>query len=315
MRFTIGRIIVTAAILLAGASVAPVQDTIVYVDGPSFPFQYGVEPGDTTIDLNQDGVPDYSFQLGYFITTFGCGVLLNTNGAGVGPPVCGGASAPYYVWGLGTNSTLFQQFSNGSILPFGTFVGDALPTDAAWGNPEVSVTIAISFIGTPSQGRLYGPLANAGVGYMGVRFHAADGVHYGWIRLRSVPVVEVVDWAYESMPNTPIQTGEISSSSEARHFTVDFPNGDSGSLILTGDRLRCELALNGPFASAKLIGSLHGKGRPIADFGQPLVARTNYTSFFSDVTLNRGDVTRLLRGALSVSVDNGIGVGNVSSLH
>src|SRR4051812_6461241 len=226
MKFTIGSIILTtAAMFLAGAPVAPSQDTIVYVNGPSFPFHYGVEPADAAIDLNQDGVPDFGFQLGYFIT-FGGGVLVNTNGAVVGPPVWGGASgASYYVWGLGTNSTLFQQFSNGSILPFGTFVGDPLPTNAAWGNPEESITIAILFISTPSQSRLYGPLADAGVGYMGVRFHAADGVHYGWIRLRSVPLVEVVDWAYESLPNTPIHAGDISSSSEARQFTVDFPNG------------------------------------------------------------------------------------------
>src|SRR4051812_8496171 len=146
MKFTIGSIILTtAAMFLAGAPVAPSQDTIVYVNGPSFPFQYAVEPADAAIDLNQDGVPDFSFQLGYFIRR----------------------SGPYYAWGLGTNSTLFQQFSNGSFLPFGTFVGDPPLTNAVWGDPEVSVTIAILFIGTPSQSRLYGPLADAGVGYMG----------------------------------------------------------------------------------------------------------------------------------------------------
>src|ERR1051325_11193340 len=176
-------------LLTLGAAIcgltASAQDTIVYVNGPSFPFPYQVEPADAALDLNGDGAPDFSFQLGYFVTTFGCGYLLSTNWAVTGPLICGGAIGPYYVWGLGTNSTLFQQFINGTVLPFGTFIGDPPPTNAAWGNPELSVTIASLFIGQPSQTGLYGPLANVGVGYLGVRFHAVDGVHYGWIRLRS----------------------------------------------------------------------------------------------------------------------------------
>jgi hypothetical protein len=314
MKFTNRSIILTtAALFLAGASVAPSQGTIVYVNGPPLPFQYGVEPADAAIDLNQDGAPDFSFQLGYFVTTFGCLYPLNTNGT-FGPPICGGATGPYFVWGLGTNSTLHQRINNGSILGFGAFIGDPPPANAAWGNPEQDVTIAYLFIGHSNSG-LYGPLANVGVGYVGVRFRAADGVHYGWIRLRSTPFVEVVDWGYQSLPNTPIQAGHISSSGESRQFTVDFPNGDSGSLILTADQLRCELTLNGQFGSAQLIGPARGNGKPIADLGQPLTARTNYTSFFRDVTLSHGDVTQLLRGAVSVSIDDGVVVGKVLPVH
>jgi hypothetical protein len=286
------------------------QDTIVYFSGPSFPFQYGVDPGDAAIDLNGDGTPDFSFQLDYFIGTLGFSI-----GFDGGPIIGGGAYGPYYVWGLGTNSTLFQRFSNGTILPFGAFIGSPPPTNSIWSSPDQSATIATLWIGPPQSG-LYGPLANVGVGYIGVRFYAADGLHYGWVRVRSTPVVEVVDWAYESRPDASIRAGLIGSSGESRQFTVTFPNGDSGSLILTGNQLRCELALDGQFNLAKLTGPapIRAKGKSIADLGIPLVTRPDYTSFFSDTTLSRGRVTQLLRGTVNVSLDNGAMVGSIEPI-
>ena len=304
MKRKIQNIVLTLATAWLVNMPAPVfsQDSIVYVNGPSFPFQYGVEPADSALDLNSDGTPDFSFQLGYFI----------------GPACLGcGASAPYFVWGFETNSTQFRRFDNGSVLSFGALIGDPPPTNAIWNSPDQAVTIATLFIGgasSPGQTGLYGPLANAGVGYVGVRFHAADGLHYGWVRvqgtLHTLPV-SVVDWAYESRPNTPILAGEIGSQSESRQFTVNFPNGDTGSLILTRDQLRCELALNGQFTSAELIRSSRGNSKLIADLGQPLAARTNYTSFFRDVKLSRGEVVQLLRGATYLSIDSGAVSGKI----
>jgi hypothetical protein len=286
------------------------RDTIVYVSGPSFPFQYGVDPGDAAIDLNGDGTPDFSFQLSYFFTSYGSFI-----GFDGGPISGGGAYGPYLVWGLGMNSTLFQRFSNGTILPFGTFIGSPSPTNSLWNSPDQSTAIATLWIG-PTQRGLSGPLANVGVGYIGVRFYAADGWHYGWIRVRSTPVVEVVDWAYESRPDAPIVAGLIGSSRDSRQFTVAFPNGDCGSLILTGDQLRCELDLDGQFDSAKLTGPapIRARAKSIADLGQPLVVTPDYTSFLSDTTLNRGEVMQLLRGNVKVSLDNGAMVGLIEPI-
>lgn len=296
------------------------RDTIVYVSGPSFPFQYGVDPADAAIDLNGDGTSDFSFQLEAFFGTGSFVIPLTSVGGEIitltnvdGEPIIGGGSyAPYTVWGLGTNSTLFQRSSNGTILPFGTFIGNPSPTNSIWSSPDPGADIATLWIG-PGQDGLYGPLASVGVGYIGVRFYAADGWHYGWVRVRSTPVVEVVDWAYESRPDASIVAGLIGSSGESRQFTVTFPNGDSGSLILTGDQLRCELDLDGQFNSAKLTrpGPIRARAKSIADLGQPLVATPDYTSFFSDTILNRGEVTQLLHGTVNVSLDNGAMVGRI----
>lgn len=287
------------------------RDTIVYVNGPSFPFQYGVDPADASLDLNGDGTPDFSFQLGYFITTDSSSII-SLDGS---PIIGGGAYAPYYVWGLGTNSILVQQFYYGTILPFGAFIGSLPPTNSIWSSPDQSATIANLWVGPPQSG-LYGPLASVGVGYIGVRFYAADGWHYGWVRVRSTPVVEVVDWAYESHPDAPIGAGLIGSSRESRQFIVTFPNGGFGSLILTGDQLRSELDLDGQFNSAKLTGPapIRARAKSIADLGQPLVATPDYTSFLCDSTLNHGEVTQLLRGTVNVSLDNGVIVGSIKPI-
>lgn len=311
MKRTIQMLALLAAVWLASTSTSAYgRDTIVYVSGPSFPFEYGVDSGDAAIDLNGDGTPDFSFQLGYFITTGGSFISLDG-----GPITGGGAYGPYYIWGLDTNSTLVQQFNYGTILPFGAFIGSPTPTNSIWSSPGQSATLATLWIGSGQDG-LYGPLANVGVGYIGVRFYAADGWHYGWVRVRSTPVVEVVDWAYESRPDAPIVAGFIGSSGKSRQFIVMFPNGDSGSLILTGDQLRCELDLDGQFDSAKLTGPapIRAKARSIADLGQPLVVTPDYTSFLSDTTLNRGAVMQLLRGTVKVSLDTGAMVGSIKPI-
>ena len=62
-----------------------------------------------------------------------------------------------------------------------------------------------------------GPFIVPGGGYLGVRFYAADGLHYGWIHaLLAVPEGDtnsldgtplITDWAFETRPNTAIIAG------------------------------------------------------------------------------------------------------------
>jgi hypothetical protein len=218
-------------------------------------------------------------------------------------------------------NALLHRFSEAKILRLGQVISSATSSNAIWDDAD-QYSRAASYYFSPRYGtRGYGgPVINAGVGYLGVRFGAAEGLHYGWIRLRTPEPTNfgpvVVDWAFESRPNTPIQSGAIGSGGDSRRFRVSFPNGDFGSLILTGDQLRCELTLDGQFASARLAGPApaHAKGKSIADLGQPLVSNTNYTSFFREVTLSHGDVKQLLRGATIVSLDDGGLVGQVTPL-
>jgi hypothetical protein len=69
------------ALLAAGLAAASGQNTIVYFDGPSFAFP-PFESGGAVLDLNQDGVADFSFASGVAVCT-----------ADVPPSAC---TLPYY---------------------------------------------------------------------------------------------------------------------------------------------------------------------------------------------------------------------------
>ena len=128
----------------------------------------------------------------------------------------------------------------------------------------------------------------------------------------------VVDWAYETRPNTAIRAGDIDSTRESVQFTVEFLTPHprprhpaqvvgTGSLILAGNTLRGELSLAGQFSSAQILDPdhPHGKGRLVSDLGPPLVSTTTHTAFFHDATLTRSQLVQLLHGTFHVSIDNG----------
>ena len=116
-----------AAAWLSGAAPrACCQDTIVYFSGPSLPFAYEPSgPDDGSIDLNGDGTPDFSFQLGFFICT-----------ADFPTSACSG---PYYVSALGTNAVLSDRFRRATILRFGSLIGSAPATNStSWRSTPTS---------------------------------------------------------------------------------------------------------------------------------------------------------------------------------
>lgn len=299
----------TAVWLTGAVTGAHGQDTIVYFSGPSLPFQYEPsEPGDAALDLDRDGTPDFSFQLGYFLCT--------------ADTPTSGCSGPFYVTPLGTNAVL-KRFSQATILPFGALIGSPAPTNSTWSDPDQSATVATYYISERYRtSGLFGPLADVGVGYLGVRFYAADGLHYGWVRVSIAPYVAVVDWAYEGRPNTPIRASIIGTNGESLQFRVNFqgPNNTlpdrTGTFILTGKTLRGELTFAGLFSSANIArrARARGKVKPIASLGRPLARRTDFTSFFGDATLSHSEIIQLLRGAVYVSIDNGAVVGQISPL-
>ena len=276
---------------------------VTYSSGPSQHFFYEpAEASDGSLDLNRDGLPDFSFHLPYFLCT-----------ADVPTSACTG---PYQVLPLGTNAVLSQGHL-ATILGFGAQIGEnSLPS---WRLQNPAQVVTHYFSERYRSNGLFGPLAEVGVGYLGVRFYAADGVHYGWVRLRLAPFVSVVDWAYEQQPNVPICAGTIGSFSESLQFSVNFrgangpPPGSIGSFILTGNTLRGELTLAGLFSSAHIAGPApaRAQAKPWTSLGDPLVARSNFTSFLGDTTLSEGQIRQLLRGAMYVSLDGGRAVGQI----
>jgi hypothetical protein len=210
---------------------------------------------------------------------------------------------------------MFTTFSFGSG---GFLIG--LP-----GGPTNAVLVTNTLPYTSAWG---GTLGQLGVGYLGVRFHQADGLHYGWIRVHLPsrdPVLAgtvlfgtaVVDWAYESQPDTPIQAGAMGDGNGALPLRIDLAPAQpeaAGSFILIGDVLRVELNLAGQFTVAALRGPAPARAhvRPIATLGMPLVSGANYSSFFRELVLSRSEVNQLLRGGLYFSVQDGALIGRIA---
>jgi hypothetical protein len=176
------------------------QDTIRYTAGPAFSF-----PGDgdsASLDFDHDGSADLSFSGGLFLCTTDI-------------PVSGCTTA-YSILPMSTNSLL----CNGSqllVMPAGTLIGAGTVPEATWKGYSSTALATYSFsprFGTAGWG---GPLNTAREGYFGVRFQMTDGQHYGWVRAR-MPATEtntfeftpiIMDWAYETQPDTPIKAGAV----------------------------------------------------------------------------------------------------------
>ena len=308
----------TLALLAGGLVVASGQNTIFYFDGPSFVFP-PFESGGAPLDLNHDGVTDFSFASDVAVCT-----------ADFPPSAC---TLPYYGTAEASNEIL-HRLSQATMLAFGDQIGDPAAGSSTWSSSSNGLTVADQFFSPRLGTNLWaGPLYPTGIGYLGVRFHAADGLHYGWIRVRqisaSLGAPLVVDWAYESRPDTSIRAGVIGSGGASSQFTAQLQNRDSspqGSLstfILTGHRLRCEVPVTASqwFSSASIAGPspIHASAKPAADLGQPLALREFgegdfYTAFFADVTLSQGQVNQLLRGADAVTIDHGSIFGQITPL-
>ncbi len=244
------------------------------------------------LDINIDGIADFSFASSLPI----CTQDIPTSGCIWG----------YYV-GVGATSELLGD-GYASVLPYGTLIGSNAPPDAGWLGFGYGSPLA-TFHSSPRTGasRWSGPLGIQGIGYLGVRFLAADGLHYGWIRVRMAradylpdwsnlefsPIV--MEWAYETRLNTPIIAGATGQESEFEEFNVDFrrPDGtkptsggypSTGRIHLIGNMLRYELHVAGTYASADLRGPAaeHSKAKPAVSLDHPRIALHNSCQLIYD---------------------------------
>lgn len=299
------------------------QCAIVYSPGPASQSPPLYLPFGWNVDLDSNGVPDFSLWSDGAITTMDY-------------PSSGGLWA-YYIGAAGTNQMLIAGY-DALLQPFGAQIGNNAPLAAIWGTPWFGAGLAAywwSNGGRLVDGQLIqsgweGPLADSGAGYLGVRFYTDDGAHYGWVRFKLPSsssgqgglllgfAPAVVDWAYETRPQQPICAGDIGSAGESVQFTIQFLAAHpgwhepaeivgTGSLILTGNTLRGELSLAGQFSSARILDPKHPRAKKhcVSDFGLPLASTSAHTAFFHDATLTRSQINHLLHGAYSVTVDDG----------
>ena len=182
---------------------APTKGAIAYFNDPA--IEVSLEFGAIeSIDLDQNGVADFSFFSGESLTT--------------GDP--GNVSTPVYVSSLKSNSILCNYYQ-ARVMPAGTLIGGLAVSNMAWTNTDgaalaeffqsgQSVMITSQgFVTNPPTSGWGGPLAKAGNGFLGIRLVRQDGLHYGWIHaaLQSAPTI--LDWAYEAQPDTAIAAGAV----------------------------------------------------------------------------------------------------------
>jgi hypothetical protein len=307
--------------------------TVRYTGTPGFswgPFS------STHLDINADGTNDFSFGVS----------ALSTNNWGW-----------LNISSFGSNQ--FLVVSNFVLAqPAGGWIGPTAPSGAAWSSGP---TAAMIWHSKPFVSLYWtGPLATLGIGYFGVRFQAADGVHYGWVRARMhrgsqlfvgdppyqafIPLREVIDWAYERQPNTPIRAGAVSSRMKLHQITFVGTNGlphtdgehvSFGSCFLFGNILRYEMHLAGSFTNAELFsisGVSTNARRSFVAFPDLDYPRLNLhfpcdaevgrevwggcgdlTTFFGEIRLTPTQIGRLKTGRLGVLVNNGEVLGQIDS--
>ena len=193
------------ATLLLNMQLLHGQSTIAYSNGPAFqlPGMNGYAKG---IDLNGDGTLDCTFSAGEMYCTDDIPIS--------------GCTQPYYVSATGTNALLWHG-GQVCVMSAASVIGSGVSANTVWGNPGQGDLLTI-YISSPRDGTSTwtAPLQTLTNGYLGLRFYAADGLHYGWIHAR-LPDLSIgtngfpaeffspviVDWAYETRVNTAIVAG------------------------------------------------------------------------------------------------------------
>lgn len=190
------------------ALASPAQGEVVYT-----PAHEKIGIKGILIDLNHDGIPDFELHRAIFGLADSEGVLVSSlhgnrvfNSGGVRADVSN-LAAGYQV---GPNTARFQRG--------GTF-------SSKWGPAKLLYNCFI-FSGPPSCN---GPWDKTQSAYVGFQFLIQGKTHYGWARLRATVTAEqtvdviVTGYAYETIANKPIVTGQTKSdeSSEIPEASLD----------------------------------------------------------------------------------------------
>jgi hypothetical protein len=189
--------------LMVGIQLGHGQSTIAYFNGPAFQLP-GIEGYANGIDFDGDNAFDFTFSAS--------GVIC------LDDIPSSGCYQSFYISAAGTNALLWQN--NQILMSAGNLIGSVTSSNVVWGNPGQGGLLT-SFTFSPRYGTSgwTSPLGTLTNGYLGIRFYAADGLHYGWIHARLPnqnlgtsgfplelsPVI--LDWAYETRVDTAIVAG------------------------------------------------------------------------------------------------------------
>ena len=191
-----------AALIILCAQWVWAQSTIVYTPGPEFWIASAYE-SPATLDMNQDGLIDFTFSQGFWI-----GSLDFPSSSGI----------QFIYVGLPSSNGTLNQGNYVASVPFGEWIGLSAPVGMAWSTHTYAYLFAHWY-----RDGLYGEhgqIGQEGQGYLGVRFHSGNDIHYGWIFVQGALIV---DWAYESRPNQPIRAGAKPVPVPLSHASTERP--------------------------------------------------------------------------------------------
>jgi len=177
---------VVTFLLTAGVSYG--QGTIVYTVPPQ-PLYYGPNPSSQNIDINGDGVPDFTLRSdGNAITL----APLDNNAVAAWPeppPDLGSL-----VWAFNQGQSI-----SSSLDPVLIWYGRN--TDQ-FGSALIVETMNIGSIGF-FQGHTDA--------YAGLELSVGESSYFGWLHIQNLGlnVGQVTDWAYNSSPDMPILAGQV----------------------------------------------------------------------------------------------------------
>ena len=202
------RLALMGALAIAGGTTAYGQ--IISVAPPAnFVVPPGTAATNANWDLNGDGTMDFTFNYRYPNTATGSGVIWQANMN----PFAGSQATN----GLISYAGPYLRYAFARTLGSNVGPGEAFSTvtQVTLGSRYRSGGVPSYYGGFAASNRTPGTIANGAVApgtlaYVGFRFNAVDGTHYGWIQLSvGAGSINFVSAAYQATPNTPIAAGAI----------------------------------------------------------------------------------------------------------
>jgi len=167
------------------------QGTIVYVQ-PSQPINYGPVPLSYDLDLNNDGTTDF--------------VLSSDNpGAWLTPQ--------------GNNRVVVDGSFLVGALNQGEQISSSLNPVYQWYGGNATLGAQAIFDGQ----YFYAGNFSAKDAFIGLEFQAGGNNYFGWMEVTNdfnIAAGQVIGWAYETIPNTPILAGQVPEPSSVALFIL-----------------------------------------------------------------------------------------------
>jgi len=152
------------------------------------------------LDLNHDGITDFSLRDAFSQSNFSSFGRLSVLPIGQKNQIRGHT--------VSNRAYASALFGGGRVGPNGQFL------------PASGMMAATSFLGgarRPGSATCTGAWANVSHRYLGLKFIITGKVHFGWARLNVTVTYQatyavLTGYAYETVPNTPIVTGQTKGS-------------------------------------------------------------------------------------------------------